>query len=65
MIILDLDVEELAERISGFIQGGLVTSVEALVELVSLRSLKSILQSTELSWMREPERGQRLRGLNR
>ena len=65
MIILVLDVEELAERINGFIQGGLVTSVEELVELVILRSLKNILQSIELSWMRELEREQRLRGLSR
>mgnify|MGYP003165815777 CR=1 FL=1 len=30
-----------------------------------LRSLKNILQSIELSWMRELEREQRLRGLSR
>ena len=47
------------------IQAGLVTSVEELEKDLLQLLKKNILQSIELSWMREPEREQRLRGLSR
>lgn len=65
LITLALDVEELEDLISGLIQAGLVTSVEELGKDPLQLLKKNILQSIELSWMRELERGQRLRGLSR
>lgn len=65
LITLALDVEELEDLIDGLIQAGLVTSVEELEKDLLQLLKKNILQSIELSWMREPEREQRLRGLSR
>ena len=53
------------DLIDGLIQAGLVTSVEELEKDLLQLLKKNILQSIELSWMREPEREQRLRGLSR
>ena len=59
MIILALDAVEQEDLISGLIQDGLATIAEDLAGLESQRLLRYILQSTELSWMREPERERR------
>lgn len=65
LITLALDVEELEDLINGLLQAGLVTSAEELEKALLQLLKKNILQSIELSWMREQERGRRLRGLSR
>ena len=51
--------------INGLLQAGLVMSAEELEKALLQLLKKNILQSIELSWMRELEREQRLRGLSR
>lgn len=65
LITLALDVEELEDLINGLLQAGLVMSAEELEKDLLQLLKKNILQSIELSWMRELEREQRLRGLSR
>lgn len=65
LITLALDVEELEDLINGLLQAGLVMSAEELEKALLQLLKKNILQSIELSWMRELEREQRLRGLSR
>jgi hypothetical protein len=65
LITLALDVEELEDLINELLQAGLVTSAEELEKALLQLLKKNILQSIELSWMREQERGRRLRGLSR
>lgn len=65
LITLDLDVEELEDLINGLLQAGLVMSAEELEKDLLQLLKKNILQSIELSWMRELEREQRLRRLSR
>lgn len=65
LITLALDVEELEDLINGLLQAGLVMSAEELEKDLLQLLKKNILQSIELSWMRELEREQRLRRLSR
>lgn len=65
LITLALDVEELEDLINGLLQAELVMSAEELEKDLLQLLKKNILQSIELSWMRELEREQRLRRLSR
>lgn len=65
LITLALDVEELEDLINGLLQAGLVMSAEELEKDLLQLLKKNILQSIELSWMRDLEREQRLRRLSR
>ncbi|UWG09160.1 MAG: hypothetical protein [Bacteriophage sp.] len=53
LITLALDVEELEDLINGLLQAGLVMSAEELEKALLQLLKKNILQSIELSWMRE------------